>query len=138
MVKKKGYIDKQKKSDDKESGKDKIVKLDSSSQELSKIVASKANRISRKKKEGDIRIIQGVKSALSVGWSLVIPLGMCLALGLWIDGKVETDSSIIVILMVIIGIVLGGVNVWYNLKKEKLIDREVNEKVDKKEEKKFF
>lgn len=137
MIEKKGYIEKQNIFDDKKLDKD-IVKLDSSNQELSKIVGSKAKRMSRNQKEGDIRIIQGVKSALSVGWSLVIPLAACLGIGVWIEGKLETESSFVVILSVIIGIILGGVNVWYNLRKEKLIDREENEKLDRESEEKLF
>lgn len=137
MVEGKDYIENQTMFDDNKLDKD-IVKLNSCNHELSKIVGSKAKRMSRKEKEGGIRIIQGVKSALSVGWSLVIPLAMCLGLGMWVESKLKTETSFIVVISVMIGIALGGVNVWYNLKKEKLIDREENEKLDKESEEKVF
>ena len=52
-----------------------------------------------------------------VGWSVAIPTLLCIALGVWIDTKIESKYSWTLMLL-FIGVVLGCFNAWYWITKE--------------------
>lgn len=52
-----------------------------------------------------------------VGWSVVIPILISLALGIWIDDKFPSPYSW-TLMFIFIGVVLGCLNAWYWISKE--------------------
>jgi ATP synthase protein I len=68
----------------------------------------------KSKSSGNLRILG------TVGWSVVIPLLIGTALGLWIDKTFPSKYSFALMLM-ITGLCLGCWNAWYRIKK--YIDR---------------
>lgn len=52
-----------------------------------------------------------------VGWSVAIPALMAVALGVWLDEKLDDPYSW-TLMMIFIGIGIGCLNAWYWVKKE--------------------
>jgi ATP synthase protein I len=52
-----------------------------------------------------------------VGWSVTIPTLMGIALGIWIDTRIQSRYSWTLMLL-FVGIILGCLNAWYWLQKE--------------------
>ncbi|MFP4006452.1 MAG: AtpZ/AtpI family protein [Spirulinaceae cyanobacterium] len=52
-----------------------------------------------------------------LGWSVMIPLLLGLALGFWLDGVFDNDFPWS-LLMLIVGLILGCINAWYWVVKE--------------------
>lgn len=52
-----------------------------------------------------------------VGWSVVIPTLLGLALGLWLDRKLPSNYSWTLMLL-FVGLILGCCNAWYWIQKE--------------------
>lgn len=52
-----------------------------------------------------------------VGWSVAIPTVLFLALGIWIDGRVDSPYSWTLMLLVV-GIAVGCLNAWFWVTKE--------------------
>jgi len=52
-----------------------------------------------------------------IGWAVVIPMLLGLALGIEIDRRFPTPYSWTIMLLVI-GTILGGINAWYWIEKE--------------------
>lgn len=59
-----------------------------------------------------------------VGWSVMIPFLICLAIGIYIDATWRSRISWTLILLVL-GVILGALNAWYWVTKERrIIERE--------------
>ncbi|MBE9043390.1 AtpZ/AtpI family protein [Pleurocapsales cyanobacterium LEGE 10410] len=56
-----------------------------------------------------------------VGWSVAIPSLMGIALGVWIDARVESKYSW-TLMCLVIGVALGCFNAWYWITKESRSD----------------
>ena len=52
-----------------------------------------------------------------VGWSVAIPTIICVAIGIWIDSRLDSGLSWTLMLLGI-GIAMGCFNAWYWVKKE--------------------
>ncbi len=65
-----------------------------------------------------------------VGWSVAIPVVLCIGLGVWIDGRYPSRFSWTLMLLAA-GVVLGCLNGWYWLSGERrVIDRESRDMSD--------
>jgi ATP synthase protein I len=81
----------------------------------------KVSRKLRARQAGDRSIWAGLGLFGMVGWSVTIPTLMGLALGLWIDRRFPSPYSWSLMLL-LLGVVLGCLNAWYWVQREK--DRE--------------
>jgi ATP synthase protein I len=52
-----------------------------------------------------------------VGWSVAVPTVLGIALGLWLDAKLDSAISW-TLTMLFVGVVLGCLNAWYWVKRE--------------------
>ena len=52
-----------------------------------------------------------------VGWSVVVPTLLGLAIGIWLDGRLSTNISWTLTLF-FAGLIMGCVNVWYWMNRE--------------------
>jgi ATP synthase protein I len=52
-----------------------------------------------------------------VGWSVAIPMLICLAIGIWLDGRYPGRPSW-TLMMLFLGIMLGSLNAWFWLQRE--------------------
>jgi ATP synthase protein I len=58
-----------------------------------------------------------------VGWSVVVPTIVCLAVGLWIDSAYPSRYSW-TLMFLFIGVALGALNAWYWVSRErKMIEK---------------
>ncbi len=65
-----------------------------------------------------------------VGWSVAIPTLISLALGIWLDSRLE-DRFSWTLMFLFIGIVLGCINAWYWVSRERdLIQKEEDDSND--------
>lgn len=65
-----------------------------------------------------------------IGWSIVIPTLLGIALGTWID-KTYSSGYSWTLMLLFIGLLIGCANAWYWLKKE---DRQMHDDEEKKDE----
>ena len=68
--------------------------------------------------EGDRSIWAGLGLFGMVGWSVMVPTLIGLALGLWIDRRFPSPYSWSLMLLVL-GVALGCLNAWYWVQQEK-------------------
>jgi ATP synthase protein I len=80
-------------------------------------VGRKVRRKIRKRKEGKSSFWFGLGMFGLVGWSVVIPTILGVALGVWIDKITETPYSWTLILL-FGGVMLGTFNAWYWIKRK--------------------
>lgn len=62
-----------------------------------------------------------------VGWSVMIPFLICLAIGIYIDATWETDISWTLTLLVV-GAALGALNAWFWVSREQKTIEEESER----------
>jgi ATP synthase protein I len=80
-------------------------------------IRTKSQRKIKAIKEGDQIILQGLGLFGLVGWSVIVPTLLGIALGLWIDRRFPTPYSWTLMLL-FVGIVLGCWNAWYWIQQE--------------------
>ncbi len=85
--------------------------------ELVDAVARKASRKARARSEGKRGLQHGFGLFGVVGWSVVVPTLLGIALGVWIDGRSGSPYSWTLMLM-LVGLALGCANAWYWVRKE--------------------
>jgi ATP synthase protein I len=85
---------------------------------LSRKVASKEARKLRARREKDGAIWYGLGMMGVIGWSVTIPTLLGIALGIWIDFRWPSRYSWSLMLL-FIGIVLGCLNAWYWVERER-------------------
>jgi ATP synthase protein I len=90
--------------------------------ELVKKIAAKERRKLRARRQRDQSVWFGLGMFGLVGWSVAIPMLVCLALGLWIDRTYPSGYSW-TLMFLFIGVALGALNAWYWVSREgKLIE----------------
>ena len=80
-------------------------------------IRSKEARKKRARDERGRGILFGMGMFGLVGWSVAIPTLLLLALGIWIDARVDSPYSWTLMLLVL-GIGLGCLNAWYWVREE--------------------
>src|SRR5690554_5251160 len=85
--------------------------------DLARTVGRKEARKQRARAAGRKPLGYGLGMFGMVGWSVVVPTLLGIALGAWIDIRTTSSYSWTLMLMVA-GLVLGGVNAWYWVSKE--------------------
>jgi ATP synthase protein I len=96
-------------------------------EELSETVGVKEARKIRARRQKDQSVWFGLGMFGLVGWSVAIPTLLGIALGVWIDLKWPSRYSWTLMLL-IIGIVLGCLNAWFWVTRErKMIGEEKEE-----------
>ena len=80
-------------------------------------IRSKEARKKRARGERGRGILFGMGMFGLVGWSVAIPTLLLLALGIWIDARVDSPYSWTLMLLVL-GIGLGCLNAWYWVREE--------------------
>lgn len=85
--------------------------------EFAKQVQKKQHRKEKARREQHRSIWFGMGMFGLVGWAVAMPTILFLALGIWIDGQVETQYSWTLMLLVV-GVALGCFNAWYWVTKE--------------------
>lgn len=96
---------------------DKLQKTDPE-EEFRRKVRESQKRKMRARKQGDQGVWFGLGMFGLVGWSVAIPALLAIALGVWIDTRIESPYSWTLMLLVI-GIGLGCVNAWYWISRER-------------------
>jgi ATP synthase protein I len=81
-------------------------------------IGRKAERKLKARGQRDRTIWFGLGMLGIVGWSVAIPMLVCIAIGVWIDHKTHSRYSWTLMLL-IIGLVIGCLNAWYWIKKER-------------------
>lgn len=62
-------------------------------------------------------IARGLGSSGVVGWSIAVPTLVGIAVGVWLDRRVDSDYSWTLVLLAV-GLVVGGLTAWYWVKRE--------------------
>ena len=90
---------------------------------LSETVGTKVDRMIRARGEVNQSVWFGFGAFGVIGWSVAVPAVLCIFIGVWIDTRWPSPYSWTLMLL-FIGIVLGCLNAWYWLSRErKKIDR---------------
>ena len=73
----------------------------------------------RKLRSRDSRpeIARGLGSSGVVGWSIAAPTLVGIAVGVWLDRRVDSDYSWTLVLLAV-GLVVGGITAWYWVRRE--------------------
>jgi ATP synthase protein I len=95
-------------------------------EELSEAVGVKEARKMRARRQKDRSVWFGLGMFGLVGWSVAIPTLVGIALGVWIDLKWPSRYSWTLMLL-IIGVILGCLNAWFWVSRERKMIREENE-----------
>lgn len=93
---------------------------DNSNREAETIAAEIARKARLKKealKRHDENVWYGLGMFGLVGWAVVVPTLLGVALGVWLDMHTTTDFSWTLTLL-FLGVVLGGLNAWYWVRRE--------------------
>lgn len=85
--------------------------------ELLETMEEKARQKARAREEGDRTLWFGLGTFGLVGWSVMLPTVLGIALGAWLDARHEGDISWI-LTGLITGVILGCVNAWYWIQKK--------------------
>jgi ATP synthase protein I len=80
-------------------------------------VREKSRRKMQARREGDRTIWSGLGLFGMVGWSVMLPTLLGIALGIWIDKRFPSPYSWTLMLL-FVGIVLGCWNAWYWIQRE--------------------
>ena len=94
--------------------------------ELSEAVGVKEARKMRARRQKDRSVWFGLGMFGLVGWSVAIPTLVGIALGVWIDLKWPSRYSWTLMLL-IIGVVLGCLNAWFWVTRERKMIKEGRE-----------
>jgi ATP synthase protein I len=89
-------------------------------------IQSKEARKLRARRSGRHHPLQAVGLFGMVGWSVMLPTLMALALGLWIDRTWPSRFSWTLMLL-LVGIVLGCYNAWVVIQKELRISNDLDD-----------
>lgn len=74
-------------------------------------VAAKEKRARRAREEGDRTLKYGLRAFGMLGWSIVVPTLLGVAVGLWLDQRFGTGIRFTLSLLVG-GLILGMINAW--------------------------
>jgi ATP synthase protein I len=85
--------------------------------EFARQVKKKQKRKEKARREQHRSIWFGMGMFGLVGWSVALPTVLFLALGIWIDGHVDSPYSWTLMLLVV-GVAVGCLNAWYWVRKE--------------------
>lgn len=93
---------------------DDSVKHDKSevSGEMEKTIAAKEERRISARREKNHTLLSGLSILGIVGWSVVIPTLIGIALGIWLDGRWPSRFSWTLMLL-FGGLICGCLNAWY-------------------------
>ncbi|MEQ8235541.1 MAG: AtpZ/AtpI family protein [Syntrophomonadaceae bacterium] len=80
-------------------------------------ISTKATRKIKAKSDGDDTIWFGLGMMGIIGWSIVIPTLLGVAIGSWIDRNYHSGYSW-TLMMLILGLIVGSLNAWYWVMKE--------------------
>lgn len=80
-------------------------------------IGQKAARKLRARRRRDRGVWFGLGMFGLVGWSIAVPTVAGIALGVWLDAKLDTRASWTLTLL-FIGVFLGSLNAWYWMKQE--------------------
>lgn len=92
-------------------------KLPSSAEQLIGRVASREARMIRRKKEGAPNVLRAAALVGLIGWSVVLPMLIGIAIGTWIDHRWPSRYSWTLMLLVA-GLAVGCVTAWNRIKQE--------------------
>ena len=81
-------------------------------------ISRKARRMEQARKRRSESAWRGFGMFGMVGWSISVPTIACLAIGIWIDRRWPSQYSW-TLMFLFIGIVLGCLNAWYWIKRER-------------------
>lgn len=84
---------------------------------LKRELGRKAERKLRARREGDRGIWFGLGTMGMVGWAVMLPTVVGLALGAWLDGRTD-DTVSWTLTGLVVGIALGCLNAWYWIRRE--------------------
>lgn len=87
-------------------------------EELAQVVGAKENRKVRARAEAQKGIWFGLGMFGMIGWSVIVPALLFIALGMWIDRTWPSRYSWTLMLL-FVGIVLGCWNAWHWLSSER-------------------
>ena len=91
--------------------------------DMSQEVARKEARKIRARRQKDLGIWGGLGTFGLIGWSVALPVLLCLAVGIWLDRTWPSGFSW-TLLLLMAGIMLGCLNAWYWLSQERrMIER---------------
>lgn len=85
---------------------------------LHETVGRKARRKSRARREGDQVLSFGLGTFGLVGWSVMIPTVVGIAVGVWLDARSSGGRISWTLTGLLAGIALGCVNAWYWVQKK--------------------
>ena len=91
--------------------------LPASAQKLMQAVGVRQARMIRRKREGSPNVWRTVGLMGLVGWSVVLPMLLGIAVGLWIDRRWPSRFSWTLMLLVG-GLGAGCANAWHRIRKE--------------------
>lgn len=98
--------------------------------EFKEEVGKKEKRKLKALRKGERSVWFGLGMFGLVGWSVAIPTLIGIAVGVWLDTRLQNRISWTLTLLVV-GVALGCLNAWYWVSKErKEIEREKDEEVD--------
>ncbi|MEC9311880.1 AtpZ/AtpI family protein [Pseudophaeobacter sp. 1A16562] len=80
-------------------------------------IVRKARRKQAAQKHPQRSALYGLGMFGLVGWSVAVPVVLGVALGVWIDGRVQSHRSWTLILL-LAGAALGCLNAWYWVQRE--------------------
>lgn len=85
--------------------------------EFEQQIREKGDRKLQARREGDRSIWAGLGLFGMVGWSVIVPTLLGIALGIWIDRRFPSPYSWTLMLL-FVGVVIGCLNAWYWIQKE--------------------
>lgn len=88
-----------------------------SSDKLAKSLIERSKRKLKAREQKRKGLWYGLGMFGLIGWSVSIPTVVFLALGIWVDAKLESTYSWTLMLL-FFGIAIGCLNAWYWVKKE--------------------
>ncbi len=80
-------------------------------------IGQKAERKLRARRRQNVSTWFGLGMFGLVGWSIAVPTVAGIALGVWLDTRLQTRISWTLTLL-FVGVVLGSLNAWYWMKQE--------------------
>ncbi len=87
-------------------------------EEFERAVGNAERRKVRARRRREDTVWFGLGTFGLVGWSVALPTLICLALGLWLDGHYPQRFSW-TLTLIFIGIIIGCLNAWYWLSRER-------------------
>ena len=93
------------------------TKLPSSAERFISRVVSREARMIRRKREGAPNVFRAVALVGLIGWSVVLPMLIGIAIGTWIDRRWPSRFSWTLMLLVS-GLVLGCANAWVRIRRD--------------------